>query len=57
MIYLIHLEKLVVGDTGSCLVGRDLELPFAPFPGLEIVFNDEAQGEKVAEMAPGALLS
>ncbi len=50
MLYLVLLEKMVVGDSGSCLMERDLVLPFAPFPGLEIVFDDEDQGETVAEV-------
>jgi hypothetical protein len=46
----VHLEKLVVGDTASCVMQQDLVFPFAPFPGLEIVFGDEEQGDTVAEV-------
>lgn len=50
MSYRVHLEKLVVGATGSCVVEREMELPFAPYPGLEIVLGEEDQGETIAEV-------
>jgi hypothetical protein len=31
-------------------MGKEMALPFVPFPGLQLVLDEEEQGEKVAEV-------
>jgi hypothetical protein len=49
MLYNVRLALLVVGDTGSCYVERDLQLPFAPFPRLQLALGPEGLVEDAAE--------
>ena len=48
--YPFRLVLLVVGDTGSCYATCDLQLPFAPFPGLRVVLGAEEEGEELVEV-------
>jgi hypothetical protein len=50
MPYQVRLFLLVVGDTGSCYVTQHLELPFAPYPGLRLMFGNEEGWEELAEV-------
>src|SRR5713101_5020359 len=47
----VRFVLFVVGDTGSCLVYRNEELPFPPCPGMQIAFSDdEEEGREIAEV-------